>query len=846
MKNTLSSGIMPVTKAALALLVAASSLASLLAASAGDDQSATRTSGSAPDASDARESGSPILLAPVLVAEQGVSRANNILRPADIAATTKGGTNPLITLNRLPGVNVNVVDPLGIKTYSGTDLRLRAFGIGALAVAVDGIPTPFLGNYMAGNAPNQYIDAENFASSEVSPGTADLATPAYSALGGSINFHSRPPAEKPGVTLSGTYGSENLRRIFFRADTGKHELNPNHALSAFVSGSNSEIDEVFSTVGGYERQKYDVQVRWDAPNLSVTAAYGHFFADDLDGRPIAGIYQQHLGKNRTELAALGILGDLTDGGRNWFYSPVLDGDPNGLDSIYWNKNRNSRTTDILSARFEARPSGNLKIEAIPYYQERTGFNRGAVPFRTALQFYAENQHITRLRTGAYRTDISAPATRGTLLDDAWLAGYSAAVAAGTQAAWLAAVTDGTDQARQGHADGERYGIPIHLAWNLDDHKIETGIWLERDTPKYVRRGYNQINGSNANPYDYSSWWVVYYDHHFDIKTFQPYIKDTVRLIDERLTLSGGVRALYQKVDYKGQPDITALYNGVAYDKTWTFDDWFQPQLGATWKLNATDELFTNLSRNYSSIGVDIIGNTGVLENETSLKPEESINLDFGWRTTRREWSASLAGYLIRYRNRIGSINAYDPLGFGSASTRTNYANLGDVSGYGAEFAFAWAPDPDFRLGLSLTWQQLEYQDDYDEPVAGGGSVTRPISGNTVTNTPEWIINADATWFVAGTPWFAGVNARHQDGVFLTTSNSQSISGYTLFGLGIGYDALARPGAKGVLVPNLRVALNIDNLFDRHWFYSTGGSSYSGGSFYVGTPRSVSLSVSARF
>lgn len=845
MSTVSSTAILPVARATLALLVAVSSFR-LIASPVSNEptEDGTSSSQSTPSGTSAGESDSPVLLSPVLVSEQGISRANNILRPADIEATTKTGTNPLITLNRLPGVNINAVDPLGIKTYSGADLRLRAFGIGALAVAVDGIPTPYLGGYMAGNAASQYLDAENTESIEVSPGTADVSTPAYSALGGSINLHTRGPSDTPDAYLAGTYGSENLRRVFFRVDTGKYEIDSSNAISAFVSASDSKIDEVFSDKGSYDRQKYDVQIRWDKPGLSITGAYSHFDSNDLDGRPIAGIYQQHLGKSREELAALGILGDLTDGGRNWFYSSVLDGDPNGLDSIYWDKNRNGRTTELFSVHIEARPTENLKIEAIPYYQERTGYNKGAVPFSTALKFYAENQYATYQRTGSYRTDISAPATTGTVIDSAWLNGYAAAVATGTQSAYLATVTDGTDQARQGHASGERFGIPIHLTWTFDNHKLETGFWFERDTPSYVRRGYNQINGSNANDYDYSSYWVIYYDHHFDIKTFQPYLKDTVKLFDDRLALSAGIRALYQQVNYNGQPDITALYNGVTYDKTYTFDDWFQPQIGATWSLNATDELFTNLSRNYSSIGVDIIGNTGVLENETSLKPEESINFDFGWRTSRRTWSASLAGYVIQYQNRIGSINAYDPLGFGSASTRTNYANLGDVFGYGSELALAWAPLPDLRFGLSFTWQQLEYQDNYDEPTSSGGTVTREIKGKTVTNTPDWIINADATYFVNGTPWFAGVNARYQDGVFLTTSNNQSIPSYTLFGLGIGYDAIARPAHARIT--NLRVALNIDNLFDRHWFYSTGGSSYSGGSFYVGTPRSISLSVSAKF
>jgi iron complex outermembrane receptor protein len=777
-----------------------------------------------------------VVLDAITVSDSGVSRANNILHTADIAATVKVGTNPVLTLKRLPGITVNSVDPVGVKVSSGSGLRLRAFGLSALAVAADGIPVPGSGGLVS-NSINQYIEAENIDLVEVSPGTADVTTPAYTALGGSINFHSRPPAAEPAALLSGTYGSNNLRRLFARADTGNVE-----GFSAFVSASDSHVDEVFADKGGYDRRKVDAQLRYDADRYSITAALGYFKADDLDSRPISGAYKQYLGKSQAELAALGILGDLSDGGRHWFYSTVLDGDPNGLDSTYWDKNRNGRLTEIYHLRFEARPSDSLTLTAIPYYQERTGYNRGAVPFGTALQFYADNQYAAKQRTGSYRADITPPDTRSTAIDAAWLDGYAAAVANGTAAAYRAAVADGTDQARQGNASGARYGVPVAFTWTGGSHKIEAGFWLERDAPDYIRYGHNQINGSSANDFDYTRYWVIYYDNHFDARTAEFHLKDTVKFLDDRLTVTVGIRAIYQKFNYDGIPDIYSYYNGITYHKSFTFDDWFQPQIGATLALNKTDEIFANLSRNFSTVAADYIGSTSFLSGEAAIKPEESLNLDFGWRTARSKWSASAAGYVLQYKNRIGSVTPYDPLGFGSANTRTNYANLGDVLGYGVEIVAAWTPFADLRLGASATWQELEYLDNYSEPDGRGGSVIRNIKGKTVTNTPRWLANADVSYFRGA--WFAGANVRYVDGAYLTTSNNQSIGPAILFGLGFGYDGIARSGHAAL--KNWRVALNIENLFDRHWFYANTGTAYGNGSFYVGTPRSVSISVTARF
>ncbi|MDR2863230.1 MAG: hypothetical protein LBV54_05070, partial [Puniceicoccales bacterium] len=472
-----------------------------------------------------------VLLEAVTVSELGISRANATLRPADISPTTSTGTDPVLTLNRLPGISVNSVDPIGVRVSSGSSLRLRAYGLSALAVAADGIPVPGAGG-LSSNSINHYIEAENIDHIEVSPGTADVTTSAYTALGGSINFYSKPPAEHPGIITSGTYGTNNLYRLYARVDTGKYK-----GFSAFASGSESHVDEVFANKGGHDRKKYDAQLRWEneTGNLVIYGAYSYFKADDLDTRPISGSYKQYLGKNQKELAALGVLGNLSDGGRHWFYSTVLDGDPNGLDSTYWDKNRNGRVTQLGSVHIEYRPTDNIKVTAIPYYQDRTGYNRGAVPFNTALQFFADNQYATKLRTGSYRRDIVAPDTHGTVIDDAWLDGYVAAVANGTSAAYRRAVTDGTDQARQGFASGNRYGVPVTFSWNIGSHKLEAGLWLERDAPDYVRYGYNQVKGSNANRFDYSRYWVSYYDNHYDARTFEFHLKDTAKFFDNRLT-----------------------------------------------------------------------------------------------------------------------------------------------------------------------------------------------------------------------------------------------------------------------------------------------------------------------
>ena len=145
-----------------------------------------------------------------------------------------------------------------------------------------------------------------------------------------------------------------------------------------------------------------------------------------------------------------------------------------------------------------------------------------------------------------------------------------------------------------------------------------------------------------------------------------FIKDTIGFLDDRLHLSAGIKTLKQKIKYHGAPDGLAFYNlyaGGYYNTNFSFSNYYQPQLGATYSLTKNDELFGNFSKNFAAPGFDVIGSTGFQQNPGALKPERTNNYDFGWRTTRGKWSSSLAGYIIQYQNRIGSIAPLRPIGF---------------------------------------------------------------------------------------------------------------------------------------------------------------------------------------
>src|SRR6266542_2672864 len=115
----------------------------------------------APAASETGEKDKPdevIKLMEMFVAEKGISRATNSITTSDVNASLPGvSVEKLLSL--VPGVNIRTTDPFGFYEF-GNDIRVRSFGIAALAVTIDDIP---MGNNSPryGTPAGRIVDGEN-------------------------------------------------------------------------------------------------------------------------------------------------------------------------------------------------------------------------------------------------------------------------------------------------------------------------------------------------------------------------------------------------------------------------------------------------------------------------------------------------------------------------------------------------------------------------------------------------------------------------------------------------------------------------------------------------------------
>ena len=130
------------------------------------------------------------------------------------------GTSPLKAIAKLPNVNFQSADAFGAYEWSER-ISIRSFNQNQIGFTLDGIP---LGDGSYGNTNGLHISraisSENIARTLVSQGAGSIGTQATNNLGGNVEFFSSDPKPVFGLTLNGTYGSDNTGRAFARLDTG--------------------------------------------------------------------------------------------------------------------------------------------------------------------------------------------------------------------------------------------------------------------------------------------------------------------------------------------------------------------------------------------------------------------------------------------------------------------------------------------------------------------------------------------------------------------------------------------------------------------------------------------------
>jgi iron complex outermembrane receptor protein len=526
--------------------------------------------------------------------EQTVSqKAIEILAP---------GSSPLKAVARLPGVALQSSDPFGSYEL-GTRLSVRGFNQSQMGYTLDGVP---LGDMFYNNHNGLHVSraiaAENIARVDVSQGAGSLGIASTSNLGGNMEFVSRAPSDTLGGEIAATYGMNDTVHIYGRIDSG--EL-PSGTLVS-LSGVYHDAD------------------KWKG------------FGKQTD-RKVNGKVVQRLG----DATLTGWLNYSLHKERNY-----ADLSPATLKRIGYD-------LDFLAPDFDTA----VRLSQISANQTAAAAKR-ALPFPTAGVVFPTpytNVNDTYYDSGGFRKDWLGALTLDVPVAD-WLdvgATYYHHYDRGSGGIYTPAVfsPDGFPLSLRTTEYGiNRDGGIARATARLGAHTFQIGYWHE-DNDASTDRSYYAVSATNRpdvtdllkNPFRS--------DFLTDLTTVtnQYFVSDSWRLGDA-LTIAGGFKGA------RVENGITTTFGTPFINGKIAAKDWFQPQVGATYKAGA-QEFFVNYAENMRAYISSFRGPFGTTQVgfETirgTLKPETSRTVEGGWRFDLGNLRGVVAVYDVKFRNRL--------------------------------------------------------------------------------------------------------------------------------------------------------------------------------------------------
>jgi len=700
-------------------------------------------------------------------------------------------TSVLGVMDNLPGISINEGDAFGGDDWS-TSITMRGFSIDGnqqqLGMTVDGIPNGG-SNYGGGAKANRYLATENLETVEVAQGTSDISSASLDALGGTFNFVSKDPDMEQSTTFAYTTGSHDAERFFVRYETG--EILDN--TFAYVSYSDTTTSRWVGegSNGGSKNQHAEVKFVSTIEQLTLT---GRLSYDDVaeDNYNSVSIEQFNQTPDWDQLTW------------NWTGIPHFD----QMFAEGWSTLREN-TLAYLKAEYAV--SDVTTIEITPYFHKNKGRGDWIPPY-LVMAVDADGNPTNQGGTiaGSYGfTDQNgnplAPAD-GCTANYTWPWNSGP----GLHPACYADDAIPVMSYRHTHYAKERTGFTAKAYTTIGNHDLLAGVWYETSERDEHRDWHKVINASVYHHFDSTPYWIQY-DNTFDQDTLKWYVQDTITVGDFVVNL--GVQQYL--VDLEKTDHYQSANNAdVNSDSDVLFS------AGALYELSPTTEVFAGYSENFSAI------KDGVLERDSStlneIEPETAENIDFGIRYFGERLNLQATAYMIEFNDRITFIapgSDTDGIDY-TIGTNGTYINVGGIESDGIELSATYKLTDNWELYGSFTKNDSTYIGD-----APGFE-----AGQKVIDSVDdmWVLSAN---YYDGNLRF-GASTKY-------TGERGEAEDYIVSDMNIGYTV----EFSGSGVNSVDIALVVNNIFDEDYL-STGTG--NGSTFFIGAPRTTSLTVNANF
>ena len=357
-----------------------------------------------------------------------------------------------------------------------------------------------------------------------------------------------------------------------------------------------------------------------------------------------------------------------------------------------------------------------------------------------------------------------------------------------------------------HADGSSTIVGIDLEFT------EFDLLLDQSAPDTVVFGDLFLQG-------------VQFDYQVDFQAYSPYLQHERHFLDERLTLTLGLR--YDRLRYEFNNNLDEVPGDARLqveDRVDRFDE-FSPKVRLLWDLSADQQLFIRYARGFRTPRASELYELEDGQSEFDLRAETADSGELGWRAN---WLAgAVTTELIGYwqRTRDGVVTDVQTAA-GNISV-----NAGSSRFRGIEISATATLPYGFHAALAFAYQDFEYR----QFAAESGS---PLDGNQIEEAPETLGNLTLTWTPpAYEQLTATARLRHLGQWPLNAANTLFTDDeYILTLLGEW-----RPSK------NLAVELRIENVTDENYAIFADAPFFApNGRARPGQPRTVSGGIKLRF
>lgn len=728
----------------------------------------------------------------------------SITREALLSAPA--GITGLKMLESLPGFNVQANDALGMYEF-GNSVSVRAFNFQQIGFLLDNIPMG-RSDQFGGSPIYRYVDNENLLRVTASAGAGDVALPSYASLGPIVDYFTQAPSKTAGGAISGTLGSDDLRRTFLRLEMGEHG-----GLSGYVSGSWIKGD-LWRGPGTIDRKHYEGKLKYALPNggdISFQTVHNDYFDYDSPSITLAqynGAAGDVFGRSGRYFAYLGIVPNPGPAGsvQTATNLPAVANGPtfsNANYAQYYKFAVNKRKDHLYGLTLNTPITDNFDLTTTAYYEDKGGYGVSPEAYATSKASY-----------------------------DAELGKVAGIVA-----------PKGIQYGLSG-VGGIRKGVTAKLAWHLGFNRIEAGLWLENDDYHRTQNRYNVANGNPDGAPLFNERVHAQRDYKSLRETKQFFVKDTLTLLEAKLKVELGFKATdidYKIAGYRNPNDYINLRHPILKDN---WKDSFLPQVGAVYSLTGRDQVFASYSENMAlPRGADDIFSAASPTVE-GPKPETSTNWEIGYRANHRTFNASIVAYQTEFKNRLQSFASLVPGGGGV--TETFFQNVGAVKAKGVEFSGQWKPEVfagKAYFNANVSYNDAKFQDDVlnYRASATAAATTLAIAGKKVPDFPDWVFTTGVT-VEPFDGLLVNVSARHLESRFTNFINSEKVGGYTIVNayVDIGDGFAAGPFSQ------VKARVNVDNIFDKDYLGTISTTVNTPASFRPAPPRTIQFTISADF